>query len=152
MFQRKWWLISFTAIFGILFTSITAEAQWVMVARAAKGRVQRMQQKPDNAPGYDIATLVLEAAADKVYQTALKSLQSHADLVITRQDPEKRIIQFSKGQQVASLRATLLGDKLTQLVIASSLTDAQPSTTSLVVQAALKVCTDMHVNCVVEEN
>ena len=149
MFQRKWWIISFTAI---LFTSIAAEAQWVMVARAVQGRVQRMQQKPDNAAGYDVATLILEAAVDKVYETALKSLQSHADLVVTKQDPKKGIIQFSKGQQVASLRATSLGDKVTQLVIASSLTDTQPSTTSLVVRAALKVCTDMHVNCVVEEN
>src|SRR5512141_390217 len=80
MFQRKWWIISFTAI---LFISIGAEAQWVMVAHAVKGRVQQMQQKPDNAAGYDVATLILDAAADKVYQTALKSLQSHADIVVT---------------------------------------------------------------------
>ncbi len=54
----------------------TAQAQWVMVARAASGRIQRMeQQRTANDSGYDVASVILEAKADKVYDTALNALQ-----------------------------------------------------------------------------
>jgi hypothetical protein len=59
-------------------------------------------------------------------------------------------VQFTNGLQVASLQATPLGEKLTQLVIASNLTAAQLDATSLVVQGVLKVCKEMNVECTLE--
>ena len=61
-------------------------------------------------------------------------------------------MKFAKGGQVASLQAAPLDDKSTQLVIASNLTEAQPSPTSLVVQGVLKVCTAMRVTCTLEQD
>ena len=72
-------------------------------------------------------------------------------MTITNENAKKREVKFAKGGQVASLQAIPLGDKLTRLVIASNLTEAQPSPTSLVVQGVLKVCTAMHV-CTLEQN
>jgi hypothetical protein len=129
--------------------AITVQAQWVMVARAVAGRVQQMSDRSKDGSGFDVATVVLEANADKVYQTAVKNLSARTDLKITKQDEKKRIVQFTNGPQVASLQATPLGDKITQLLIASNLAP-QPDATSLVVQGVLHVCKEMDVECTLE--
>jgi hypothetical protein len=133
--------------FALLLVATSASAQWVMVARAVSGRVQQMSHKPANGAGYDVATVVLEAKADKVYATALSSLKSHPGITVTKNNDQQRKIDFTNGQQDASLQATPLGEKLTQLVIASNLTASQPSATSLVVQGVMKVCGELKVEC-----
>ena len=126
-----------------------AQAQWVMVARAVAGRVQQMSDRSKDGSGFDVATVVLEANADKVYQTAIKNLSARTDLKITGQDARRRTVQFTNGTQVASLQATPLSDKITQLVIASNLMPA-PGTNSAVVEGVLKVCKEMNVECTLE--
>ena len=146
MIFRKSLLTS--AVLAIVLTALGAQAQWVMVARAVSGQIQRMSNKSSNGAGYDVATVVLMAHADKVYQTALTSLKAnHPDVTINSADAKKREIKFSKGEQIASLQATPLGDKLTQLVIASNLTGMQPDATSVVVDGVMKVCKQMNVVC-----
>jgi hypothetical protein len=108
-----------------------------------------MSDRSKDGSGFDVATVVLEANADKVYQTAIKNLSARTDLKITKQDEKKRMVQFTNGQQVASLQATPLGDKITQLVIASNLPPA-PGTNSMVVEGVLKVCKEMNVECTLE--
>jgi hypothetical protein len=136
-----------SASVGLLLVATSASAQWVMVARAVSGRVQQMSHKPANGPGYDVATVVLEAKADKVYTTALSSLKAHPGITVTKNNDQQRKIEFTNGQQYASLQATPLGDKITQLVIASTLTSSEPSATSLVVQGVMKVCGELKVEC-----
>ena len=139
-----------TCIVAVLMMStVSPQAQWVMVARAVAGRVERMTDRSNDGSGFDVATVVLEANAEKVYETAIKSLSERPDVKITKQDAKKRMVQFTKGAQVASLQATPLGDKITQLVIASNLTPA-PGTNSLVVEGVLKVCKEMNVDCTLE--
>lgn len=147
---RQWLLASVVMV--NLFTTVAAQAQWVMVARAVSGQVQRMTNKSSNGSGYDVATVVLMANADKVYETALKGIQSHADVTINSNDAKNREIKFSKGDQIASMQATPLGDKITQLVIASNLTGAQPDATSVVVEGVMKVCKEMNVVCTMSQN
>jgi hypothetical protein len=106
-----------------------------------------MSHKPAKGPGYDVATVVLEAKADKVYATALRSLKAHPGLTVTKSDDHQRKIEFTNGQQDASLQATPLGEKRTQLVIASNLTASEPSATSLVVKGVMKVCAELKVEC-----
>ena len=133
---------------AIVFTAVGAQAQWVMVARAVSGQIQRMSNKSSNGAGYDVATVVLTANADKVYETALNSLKTnHPDVTINSANAKNREIKFSKGDQIASLQATPLGDKLTQLVIASNLTGMQPDATSVVVDGVMRVCKQMNVVC-----
>src|SRR5579863_2206996 len=139
-----------SASVGLLLVATSASAQWVMVARAVSGRVQQMSHKPANGPGYDVATVVLEAKAEKVYTTALSSLKAHSGITVTKNNDQQRKIEFTNGQQYASLQATPLGDKITQLVIASTLTASEPSATSLVVNGVLKVCAELKVECKLE--
>ncbi len=147
---RKYLLSS--TMLALLFSGAAAQAQWVMVARAVSGQVQRMSNKSSNGSGYDVATVVLLANADKVYQTALTSLKTnHPDIIINSSDAKKREIKFSRGEQVASLQATPLGDKITQLVIASSLTGTQADATPMVVEGVMKVCKQMNVVCTMSD-
>ncbi|MGA2372455.1 MAG: hypothetical protein ACLP3R_03835 [Candidatus Korobacteraceae bacterium] len=144
------WLLASVAMTS-LFSAMNAQAQWVMVARAVAGRIERMSNKPSTGSGYDVATVVLEANASKVYQTALQVMEARPDITITSQDAQKKEIRFSKGDQVASMQATSLGDKICQLVVASSLNGTSDDGTSIVVQGIMKVCQQMDVVCTLSQ-
>jgi hypothetical protein len=136
----------------LLLATVASQAQWVAVAHAVSGRIQQMQQKNANGPGgYDVATVVIEASAQKVYETAMQRLQAHAaEVKVIEQNARKREVAFTDGTQTASLQANPLGDKLTQLVVASTLDPAQPSATSLVVKSIQNVCAELKVECTLE--
>jgi hypothetical protein len=138
----------------VLIMALAAQAQWVAVARAVSGRIQQMQQKNANGPGgYDVATVVIEAPAQKVYETAIQRLQAHSSQVkVIEQNARKREVVFTDGTQTASLQANSLGDKLTQLVVASTLDPAEPSATSLVVKSIQNVCAELKVECTLEND
>jgi hypothetical protein len=143
------------AVIAVLLTmTLASQAQWVAVARAVSGRIQQMQQKSANGPGgYDVATVVIEAPAQKVYDTAIQRLQAHAAQVkIIKQDAKKREVAFTNGAQTASLQANALGDKLTQLVVASTLDLTEPSATSFVVKSIQNVCAELKVECTLESD
>ena len=147
MHRRRGWGV----VIGVLLLgTILVEAQWVMVGRAVAGRVEHMTQKSAGG-GYDVATVVLAANSTGVYDAAIKALKAHLDITITKQDSQKGSIQFRKGDIVAGLQITSLGDKLTQLVIASgaSATNAA-SGTSLVLDGVLRVCKEMKVECTIQ--
>jgi len=124
----------------VLFAVNVSHAQWVAVARAVSGRIQQMQQQSaDGKGGYDVATVVIEAPAQKVYETALQRLQAHSEKVkVIKKDDKKREVAFTNGIQTASLQANFLGDKLT------------PSATSMVVQSIQNVCTELKVQCTLQ--
>jgi hypothetical protein len=138
----------------LLLMVIASQAQWVAVARAVSGRIQRMeQQSASGQGGYDVATVVIEANAKNVYETALQRLKAHADEVkVIREDARTRTVAFTNGQQTASLQANTLGDKLTQLVVASTLDPAQHSATPLVIKSIQQVCTELKVECTLQND
>ena len=137
-----------------LLGTVAANAQWVAVARAVSGRIQQMSQKSaDGKGGYDVATVVIEAPAQNVYEVALQRVQAHATQVtVINMDEKKRMIAFTNGTQTASLQANPLGDKLTQLVVASTLDLSQPSATSLVVKSIENVCSELKVECTLQSD
>ncbi len=137
---------------AVLLLVAGVQAQWVAVAHAVSGRIQQMQQKGANGQGgYDVATVVIEANAQKVYETALQRLQAHSpEVKLIEQNAKKRVVAFTNGAQTASLQANPLGDKLTQLVVASTLDPTQPSATSLVVKSIQNVCAELKVECTLE--
>ncbi len=137
----------------VMLSAGMAQAQWVMVARAVSGRIQRMeQQRTATNGGYDVASVILEAQAANVYDTALKTLKAHAEKVtVTSTDPKKMMVKFTDGQQIASLQVTSLGPKVTQLMIASDAVENGQTGTSIVLQGVMKVCKEMNVTCTVED-
>jgi hypothetical protein len=149
MYRTKSWMLLVVALFVL---PQLVEAQWVMAAHAAKNRIQQMKQKSGNG-GYDVAIVLLEASPNAVYDKTLKTLQTHPEIKITKNDSKNGKIEISKDQLVAGFQITALGDKLTQLVIASNLSEkAESSPTSMVVEAVLRVCEQVNVKCSVEQN
>ena len=143
--------ITAVAILLLLF-AIASHAQWVAVARAVSGRIQHMeQQSADGKGGYDVATVVIEANAQKVYETAVQRIQAHSgEVKLIRNDARTRTVSFTNGVQTASLQANTLGDKLTQLVVASTLDPSQNSATPLVVKSIQNVCAELKVECTLQ--
>ena len=137
------------AAVALTITSTIAEAQWVMLARRAVGRVEQMsQQAPQpNGPSYDTAAVMLEVPADKVYAAVLNNLRNRQDLRITREDPAAQIVQFTNGQQIAGINVSPIGESLTHMMITSAHTGSQPDAAAMVLNAVLRVCKDMNVEC-----
>ena len=144
-------IVRFLALFLAvsLFLSGVANAQWVYVGRKALGKVRQLtgEIKGSQQPGYDVATVLLEAHPDKVYSTAVTLLQGNKDLRITRKDDKSRTVEFSDGRLSAGMQINRLEDNLCQLLIVSTGTSGKTDTTSLVLSAVLRVCKEMGVHC-----
>ena len=125
-----------------------AEAQWVFVARKALGRIHQMTEGgQDGRAGYDFATVILDAHADKIYATALEVARKNPAVRILMQDPGARRIQIAEGDRTATLNVVPFNDDVAQLMIAGHAGAGEGSTASLVVQAVLRVCKEMGKHC-----
>jgi len=132
-----------------MLASSVAEAQWVMVARHVVGRVEQMSQQSSqtNGANYDTAAVMLEAPADNVYAAVLRGVGKAPGIRITREDAAARLVQFTNGEQIAGIKVSPLGDRLTHMMISSAHTGSQPDASALVLNAVLRVCKDMSVEC-----
>ena len=133
----------------LLALSSVAEAQWVMLARRAVGRVEQMSQQSPQPGGAndDSAAVMLDAPTDKVYAAVVRGLHNAQGITITREDPTAQLVQFTNGQQIAGIKVSSLGDNLTHMLISSAHTGNQPNAAALVLNAVLRVCKDMNVEC-----
>ena len=133
-----------------LLVSTLAEAQWVLVARRAIGRVEQMSQQSQQTDGasYDSAAVMIEAPADKVYAAVLRGLANNPQGVkVTSENAQQRLVQFTNGQQIAGIKVSALSDDLTHLLISSAHRGSQPDAAALVMNSVLRVCTEMQVEC-----
>ena len=138
---------------GLLATAVpfgSANAQWVFVARKALGRIQQMTeggQPGSGRPGYDFATVILDAPADKVFATALELARKNTAVRVVMQDPAQRRLQITDGERTATLNVVPFSDDVSQLLIAGHAAPGEDSTASRVVQAVLRVCKEMNKEC-----
>ena len=136
---------------GIFLTIIPfgpADAQWVFLARKAVGRIHQMTEGAQGGrPGYDFATVMLDASADKVYATALDHARKNKSVRILMQDPAARRLQFAEGDRTATLNVVPFHDDVSQLLIAGHAGPGEGPTSSLVVQAVLRICKEMNKHC-----
>lgn len=136
----------------LLAVSGLATAQWVMLARHAIGRVEQMQQSaPPTASGagasYDVATVIVEVAPDKVFDTVQRLLGKNTEVKVTRTDAARRSVEFTDGRQIGGIQVNTLGDKLSQLLVSTAHPGITTSTTSTIVERVLNVCRDLGVTC-----
>jgi hypothetical protein len=136
------------ALFLILTASV--RAQWVLAARAAKNEINRMTQRSASG-GYDIATVVIDADPSKVYDKTVELLKAHPEVKITKEDKQTGTIEIQKGKQVAGFQIYALGDKVTQMIVASGVGKSkEPDQTPMVVESIIRVCTEFNVKCTVQ--
>ena len=150
MFPNRWSAAFVLALFLLLTAPV--QAQWVMAARAARHEINRMTQRSASG-GYDIATVVLDADPSKVYDKTVELLKTHPEVTITKEDKQTGTIEIQKGTQVAGFQIYALGDKVTQMIVASGVGKSdEPSQTSMVVESILRVCTEFNIKCTVQPN
>ena len=136
------------ALLAVLLVPATAPAQWVFVARKALGKIQSMSQKEDTgAPGYSVATVILTGKADKVYATALKSVESSPKGRLTKQDLVTHTLEFAVEKQVFGLRVSQVDSQKVQILIASAVSPGKPDATPAAVAATLRICKEMSAVC-----
>ena len=151
MISRRAALAILSLALCISLAPTVATAQWVFVARKALGRIESMTQSPAaGAPRYDVATVILEAPADKVYAAILAGIAKHPDYTTVQRNDATYNVEVSNGKQSAGLHVVELQEKVSQLIIASVLPPTGESPTSFAVQNVLRVCAEMKVECSVE--
>ena len=131
----------------LLLASEFAEAQWVMLARRAVGRVEQMSQSQNNGASYDTAAVMIEAPADKVFAAVMRGVRNNAAVKITSESTDTRTIQFTNGTQIAGIKVSALGDDLSHIMVSSAHTGQQPNAAALVSDSVLRVCKEMNVEC-----
>jgi hypothetical protein len=130
----------------------TADAQWVTLGRKALGKMQQFtsERKDSKQPGFDVATVLIEARADKVYGKAIALLQDNKEMEITRRDDKARSIEFNNGKVWAGLQANPLEANLCQLVVVSNGPSGPSDSASVVLNSILRICQEMGVPCQTE--
>jgi hypothetical protein len=135
----------------LLGLSGMAAAQWVFLARQAIGRVEQMQQSAKTASGdaasYDTATVIVEVAPAKVFDTVKNMLGKNTEVKVTRTDDARRSVDFTDGKQIGGIQVNALGDNLSQMMVSTAHPGITTSTTSTIVERILNVCRELGVSC-----
>src|SRR5215475_964938 len=134
------------AVGSLCFSSL-AEAQWVLLAKRAIGRVEQMSQTQPNGPSYDTAVVLLEAPPDKVYAAVVRGVKNAQGITVTKEDAAELLIQFTNGQQIAGIKVSGLGEGVSHLLVSSAHSGTQPDAAKLVSDTVLRVCKEMSVIC-----
>lgn len=125
-----------------------AQTPWVLIGRAAAHRIQHMRQgQQGNQPGYDFASVILEAPADKVFAVAVDHARKNTAVQITMVDQSARRLQVAEGARTATLSVVPLSDNVSELYIMGTAAPGEDSTSSRVVQAVMRVCAEMKKSC-----
>ena len=146
---------SFVVLAGAL--PLTAEAQWILVARHVVGRVQQVTQQQDNPAGTpqrvtQVATVVLDAPASRVYQVATNATNTNQQVTVVSNDPATMTINIREAEQQATLKVTALNKNTSQLMIVGSAPAGENPETTRIVNAALRLCGDLGKTCQVGNN
>jgi hypothetical protein len=127
-----------------------ADAQWVFVARKVLGRVQHMQQGGQaGQPAMNVATVVLDAPAARVYAKAQQLAHANPAVTVLADDANLRRLDVAEGGIRVTLNVQALGDKVSQLVIFDSSPVGPDSATARTVAAVMRVCHELKKTCTI---
>lgn len=129
-------------------TSAQANTPWGLIAKRVVGKVEQVVQQPEGGqPGVQVATVVLDAPAQQIFETTLATIKQNPNVQITAQNSLEKSVQISDGTRKATLSIKEMGQELSQLMVVATNSDPQDQTTSRVVQAVMRICKEMQKNC-----
>jgi hypothetical protein len=147
--MRRMFLAALAA--SLVLPIASAEAQWVFVARKAAQRIHHMtEDQGGGRPGYDFATVILEAPADRVFAVAEEHARKNKAVRILMVDPGGRRLQVAEGDRTATLNVVELNEHVSQLMIAGHAQPGEQPTASRVVAAVMRICVEMKKSCELE--
>src|SRR6185503_10201998 len=140
-------ILAMTAV-ALLLPIASAEAQWVFVARKAAQRIHHMTEGGIGVqPGYDFASVGLEAPADKVFAIALDRAKKNQAVRVLMADPGARRLQVAEGDRTATLNVVELSEGVSQLLIAGRSRPGEEAASSQIVAAVMRICAEMGKTC-----
>ncbi len=132
----------------LLALASVADAQALFLARRAIGRIEQMSQSsPTTGAAYDVATVIVEVTADKVFETVKRLLAQNTQLRVTRSDDARRSVEFTDGTQIGGIQVNPLNDNLSQMMVSTAHPGVATSTTSTIVSRILVMCRELNVVC-----
>lgn len=142
------------AVAGLLALApfVPAEAQWVFVARKAAQRIQHMaiDNEQPGGPRREFVTVILEAPADRVYQTVVETVRRNPNARLLMNDPGARRLQVAEGDRIGTVNVAAMNDEVSQLMIAGSSPANEPPAASRVIATVMRICAEMKKQCTVE--
>lgn len=131
---------------------VAAQTPWVLVAHAAAHRIHHMRSQAEqaNQPVHDFAVVLMQAPADKVFNTVLEMARKNTQVMILMNDPRARRLQVTEGNRVATINVVEFSPEVSQLMIAGNTPPGEAPTASHVVATALRICAEMKKDCKVE--
>jgi hypothetical protein len=139
----------FTLIFVLLsglFFCLPQEssAQFVAIARKIKSM---------NSGGNDVATVILDAGAARVYKAVIDTLSASPKTRITKRDNPKRHVEFTIGSSDVSMQVDSLDKGLCQImVLGKEDQNSSKNTTNSAVNAILSVSRKAGIKCSVKQD
>ena len=130
------------AFSAVILASAAAGAQWVTIGRKAMGKIESM--RGEHA---DVATVLLEAPAEKVYAAALEALGSKKGVKLTAHDDATMTLDFSAKRTTVKMKVGRVDEKVSMLTVTSPGTVMRSGDVSAVVDGVLRVCGQMKVEC-----
>jgi hypothetical protein len=129
-----------------------AEAQWVLLARKASQRIQHMTVESERAgePRREFVTVILEAPADRVFQTVLETVRRNPNARVLMSDPAARRLQVADGDRVGTVNVASMNEEVSQLMIAGTSPANEPPAASRVIATVMRICAEMKKQCTVE--
>jgi hypothetical protein len=125
-----------------------ADAQAVFVARKVIGKIHHLAESQQTGkPGYDVATVLLDVPADRLYGFAIERARQNKSVRIVMQDAGGHRFQIADGDRTATLTVIAITDQVSHLVIAGTAGRNEGSTTSMVVGAVMRICKEMGKEC-----
>jgi hypothetical protein len=132
-------------LLAVISFAVLAEAQWVFLGRKAIGAIHSITNKDQ---GYEMATVIIEADANRIFLTALSRLKANSNIHISRRDDVNRNIEFTEGAISAEITITSIQSGLSQVMVASQTGAGNDTATTLfIIQKILQVCESMGVRC-----
>ena len=146
--MKTWWprLLMFALVLAPL---APAEAQWVFLARKASQRIQHMAIESERAgePRREFVTVILEAPADRVFQTVLATVRRNPNVRLLMTDPAARRLQVADGDRLGTINVAEMNDKVSQLMIAGTSPASEPPAASRVIATVMRICQEMKKQC-----
>jgi hypothetical protein len=141
--MKKTTVLSRLLMFGFILTlAFSSQAQWVTLARKVKSM---------RTGGTDVATVIIEAGATKVYRAVIDTLTTDPKFGVISRDDGKKYIEFSKEPYLLAIRVDSLANNLAQIIVASNVTGPPPKKpTDMAVDAIFRVCNKVGVKCTLE--
>lgn len=131
-----------------------AFSQWVFVARHAIGRIEQVTQNQSsgNQPATEVATVILDAPAQKVFDVAVDTIQQNGNVKIAALSQQKLSLTITQGERTATLAINPLSDDTSQLMVVGTASPGNSPQTSQIVDGVIRVCNQLGKDCKLASN